>query len=109
VPSQAGHRCSVGLATRVFIQKPFTSRVAQRGPTGRGQCDKPHVSRPARQRADGLRCTARRVRDHDLGAIVAAQMYEVCDRLPAHVAQAALARYGFVDAGMVQPERGIVA
>jgi hypothetical protein len=24
--------------------------------------------------------------DHDLGAIVAAQMREVCDRLPAHVA-----------------------
>jgi hypothetical protein len=38
--------------------------------------------------------------DYDLGATVAAQMYEVCDRLPAHVAQAALVRYGFVDAGM---------
>jgi hypothetical protein len=35
--------------------------------------------------------------DHDLGAVVAAQMYEVCDRLPAQVAQAALVRYGLVD------------
>jgi hypothetical protein len=34
--------------------------------------------------------------DRDLGASVAAQMDEVCDRLP--VAQAALARYGFVEA-----------
>jgi hypothetical protein len=32
--------------------------------------------------------------DHDLGATV----HEVCDRLPAPIVQAALARYGFVDA-----------
>jgi hypothetical protein len=44
--------------------------------------------------------------DHDLGAAVAArQMYEVCDRLPAPVAQAALVRYGFVDAGI--PSAGL--
>jgi hypothetical protein len=35
--------------------------------------------------------------DHDLGATVAAQMHDVCDRLPAPVVQAALVRYGFVD------------
>ena len=35
---------------------------------------------------------------HDLGATVAPQMHEVCDRLPAEVTQAALVRYGFVDA-----------
>ena len=34
--------------------------------------------------------------DRDLGTAVAAQMHEVCDRLP--VAHAALARYGFVEA-----------
>jgi hypothetical protein len=38
--------------------------------------------------------------DYDLGATVAAQMHEVCDRLPAPVVQAALARFGFVDAGV---------
>jgi hypothetical protein len=37
-------------------------------------------------------------RDRDLGGAVAAQIYEVCDRLPLHVAQAALVRYGLVDA-----------
>jgi hypothetical protein len=47
--------------------------------------------------------------DHDLGATVAAQMHEVCDRLPAPVVQAALVRYGFVDLGMAQPEIGKVA
>jgi hypothetical protein len=36
--------------------------------------------------------------DHDLGATVAAQMHDVCDRLPTQVAHAALVRYGFVDA-----------
>jgi hypothetical protein len=36
--------------------------------------------------------------DHDRGATVAAQMYAACDRLPAQVAQAALVRYGFIDA-----------
>jgi len=41
--------------------------------------------------------------DHNLRATVAAQMYEVCGRLPAQVAQAALVRYGFVDAAMPQP------
>jgi hypothetical protein len=40
--------------------------------------------------------------DHDLGATVAAQMHEVCDQLPALVVQAALVRYGFVDAAMPQ-------
>jgi hypothetical protein len=35
--------------------------------------------------------------DRDLGAAVAAQMHEVCDRLPAPVVQTALVRYGFVD------------
>jgi hypothetical protein len=35
--------------------------------------------------------------NHDLGATVAAQMHEVCDRLPAHVTHAALVRYGLVD------------
>jgi hypothetical protein len=35
--------------------------------------------------------------DHDLGATVAAQMHEVCDRLPAPVVQTALVRYGFVE------------
>jgi hypothetical protein len=35
--------------------------------------------------------------DHDLGAAVAAQMNEVCNRLPAQLAQATLVRYGFVD------------
>jgi hypothetical protein len=40
--------------------------------------------------------------DHDLGATVAAQMYEVCDRLPATVFQAALVRCGFVDPGRAQ-------
>jgi hypothetical protein len=34
--------------------------------------------------------------DHDLGSAVAAQMHDVCDRLPSQVAQAALARYGFI-------------
>jgi hypothetical protein len=36
--------------------------------------------------------------DRDLGASVAAQMHEVCERLPVPVAHAALARYGFVEA-----------
>jgi hypothetical protein len=36
--------------------------------------------------------------DRDLGASVAAQMHEVCDRLPVPVAHAALARYGFAEA-----------
>jgi hypothetical protein len=36
--------------------------------------------------------------DRDLGATVAAQMREVCDRLPVLVAHAALVRYGFVEA-----------
>jgi hypothetical protein len=40
--------------------------------------------------------------DHDLGATVAAQMHEVCDQFPALVVQAALVRYGFVDAAMPQ-------
>jgi hypothetical protein len=31
-------------------------------------------------------------------------MHEVCDRLAPHVVQAALVRYGFVDAGMARPE-----
>jgi hypothetical protein len=35
--------------------------------------------------------------DHDLGATVAAQMHEVCDRLPAQAVQAALVRFGFVE------------
>jgi hypothetical protein len=35
--------------------------------------------------------------DHDFGATVAAEMHEVCDRLPAPLVQAALVRYGFVD------------
>jgi hypothetical protein len=35
--------------------------------------------------------------DRDVGATVAAQMYEVADRLPAPVVQAALVRYGLVD------------
>jgi hypothetical protein len=35
--------------------------------------------------------------DRDLGASVAAQMHEVCDRLPVPVAHAALARYGFIE------------
>ena len=47
--------------------------------------------------------------DRDLGAIVAAQMYEVCDRLPTQVAQAALVRYGFFEPGMPQTEMGKVA
>jgi hypothetical protein len=38
--------------------------------------------------------------DHDLGATVAAQMYQVCDRLPVPVFQAASVRCGFVDPGM---------
>jgi hypothetical protein len=38
--------------------------------------------------------------DRDLGASVAAQIYEVADRLPAPVVQAALVRYGFVDPQM---------
>jgi hypothetical protein len=37
-------------------------------------------------------------RDRDLWASVAAQMREVCDRLPTRVAYAALVRYGFVEA-----------
>jgi hypothetical protein len=36
--------------------------------------------------------------DRDLGASVAAQMHEVCERLPVPVAHAALARYGFIEA-----------
>jgi hypothetical protein len=36
--------------------------------------------------------------DRDLGASVAAQMDEVCDRLPVPVVHAALVRGGFVDA-----------
>jgi hypothetical protein len=36
--------------------------------------------------------------DRDLGIAVAAQIDEVCDRLPAPVVHAALVRYGFVDA-----------
>jgi hypothetical protein len=36
--------------------------------------------------------------DRDLGASVATQIHEVCDRLPTMVAHAALARYGFVEA-----------
>jgi hypothetical protein len=36
--------------------------------------------------------------DHDLGAAIAAQIYAVCDRLPPQIAQAALVRYGFLDA-----------
>jgi len=35
--------------------------------------------------------------DRDLGAAVAAQMHEVCDRLPVSVAHAALAWYGFIE------------
>jgi len=35
--------------------------------------------------------------DHDLWASVAAQMHEVCDRLPVPVARAALARYSFIE------------
>jgi hypothetical protein len=35
--------------------------------------------------------------DPDLGACVAAQMHEVCDRLPVPVAYTALARYGFIE------------
>jgi hypothetical protein len=35
--------------------------------------------------------------DRDLGAAVAAQIHEVCDRLPTRIAQAALARYGFIE------------
>jgi hypothetical protein len=35
--------------------------------------------------------------DRDLGASVAAQMHEVCDRLPVSVAHAALAWYGFIE------------
>jgi hypothetical protein len=35
--------------------------------------------------------------DFDLGAAGAAQMHEVCYRLPAQVARAVLVRYGFVD------------
>jgi hypothetical protein len=35
--------------------------------------------------------------DRDLGAAVAAQMHEVCDRQPVPVARAALARYGFIE------------
>jgi hypothetical protein len=35
--------------------------------------------------------------DRDLGAAVAAQMHDVCDRLPVPVARAALARYGFIE------------
>jgi hypothetical protein len=44
--------------------------------------------------------------DQDLGASVAAQMNEVCDRLPVPVAHAALARYGFIEPAMPQPEMG---
>jgi hypothetical protein len=36
--------------------------------------------------------------DRDLGASVAAQMDDVCDRLPVPVVRAALVRNGFVDA-----------
>ena len=36
--------------------------------------------------------------DHDLGASVAAQMHEICERLPVPVAQAALVRGGFIEA-----------
>ena len=36
--------------------------------------------------------------DRELGTAVAAQIHEVAERLPVVVAQAALARYGFVDA-----------
>jgi hypothetical protein len=35
--------------------------------------------------------------DRDLGASVAAQMHEVCDRLPVPVAHAALVRWGFIE------------
>jgi hypothetical protein len=44
--------------------------------------------------------------DRDLGAAVAAQMHEVCARLPVPVAHAALARYGFVEAQGVH-DRGV--
>jgi hypothetical protein len=36
--------------------------------------------------------------DHDLGIVVAAQMDEVCARLPVPVVHAALVRGGFVEA-----------
>jgi hypothetical protein len=36
--------------------------------------------------------------DRDLGASAAAQMHEVCERLPVLVAHAALARCGFIEA-----------
>jgi hypothetical protein len=36
--------------------------------------------------------------DRDLGASVATQMDEVCDRLPAPIVHAAMVRNGFVDA-----------
>jgi hypothetical protein len=36
--------------------------------------------------------------DRDPGAAVAAQMHEVCDRLPTQVVHAALARSGFIEA-----------
>jgi hypothetical protein len=40
--------------------------------------------------------------DHDLGATVAAQIHDVCDRLPTQVTQAVLVRYGFFEPGMPQ-------
>jgi hypothetical protein len=50
-----------------------------------------------RSSADIGRCT-QHGSDRDLGASVAAQMHEVCERLPVPVAHAALVRYGFIEA-----------
>jgi hypothetical protein len=47
--------------------------------------------------------------DHDLGAAVAAQMYEVCAGLLVQAVHAALVRYGFVDPRMPQTKMGKVA
>jgi hypothetical protein len=46
--------------------------------------------------------------DRDLGASIAAQMREVCDRLPVPVAQAALARYGFIEDEAMNPWQSLI-